>query len=85
MALDRAQVLFFLLDASYLGLGQGFHDRYDPFVRRLHESTAPLEDVFIVAPASGFIQIVRAAGTASVFPFYTLLAGLLIIMVRAVV
>jgi hypothetical protein len=43
-----------------------------------------LEDVFIVAPASGFTRIARAARSTSVFPFETLLAGLLI-MVRAVV
>lgn len=77
-------VLFFFLDAYYLGLEHGFRDRYNNFVRRLHEGTATLEDVFIVAPASGFARVMRAAGSTSVFPFYTLLAGLLI-MVRAVV
>ena len=70
--------------AYYLGLEQSFRDRYNNFVRRLHEGTATLEDVFIVAPASGFGRIVRAAGSTSVYPFYTLLAALLV-MVRAVV
>ncbi len=77
-------VLFFFLDAYYLGLEHGFRDRYNEFVRRLHGGTATVEDVFIVAPPSGFGCTARAARSTSVFPFYVLLGGLLV-LVRSVV
>ncbi len=63
---------------------QGFRDRYNEFVRRLHAGTATVEDVFIVAPASGFALTIRAARSMSVLPFYLLLAALLVLVRVAV-
>ncbi len=76
--------LFYFLDSYYLGLEQGFRDRYNEFVRKLHEERASLEDVFIVCPAAGFALTMRAARSMSVLPFYLLLAALLVLVRFAV-
>jgi len=74
--------LFFLLDAYYLGLEQQFRDRYNVFIRKLHEDNADIEDVFIVAPSGGFTASMKgtfvACGSVSVWPFYVLLALMLL-------
>ncbi len=33
-------ILFYFLDSYYLGLERGFRDRYNEFVRKLHEERA---------------------------------------------
>jgi hypothetical protein len=69
--------LFLLLDAYYLGLEREFRDAYNAFVKKLHSGEATVEDVFILAPASGLKPRVRAVGSAilseSVWPFYAFL------------
>lgn len=77
--------LFFLLDAYYLGLERQFRDRYNGFIGKLHEDKAGVEDVFIVTPGGGLSGTVKAAfgacGSVSVWPFYLLLA-LMLLLVR---
>lgn len=74
--------LFFLLDAYYLGLERQFRDRYNDFIRKLHEGKAEVEDVFIVTPGGGLSGTIKAAlgacGSVSVWPFYSLLALMLL-------
>jgi len=69
--------LFLFLDAYYLGLEREFRSHYNAFVRKLHTGEAAIEDVFIVAPVSGFNSRVRAVGGAllsdSVWLFYVFL------------
>jgi len=81
-------LLFFLLDAYYLGMERQFRDRYNTFIKKLHTGEAEVEDVFIVAPGSGFVQSIKAGlaacGSVSVWPFYGLLA-LMLLAVRTLV
>lgn len=74
--------LFFLLDAYYLGLERQFRDRYNDFIAKLHEGNAEVEDVFIVTPGGGLTGSMKAAsmacGSVSVWPFYFLLALMLL-------
>jgi hypothetical protein len=74
--------LFFLLDAYYLGLERLFRNRYNDFIAKLHEGTAEIEDVFIVTPGAGISGTMKAAleacGSVSVWPFYLLLALMLV-------
>lgn len=76
-------VLFFALDAYYLGLERLLRSLYNDFIRKLHGGSATIEDVFIVSPGNGR-QIVRAAGEAagsfSIWPFYSLLACMLVLV-----
>lgn len=76
-------VLFFLLDAYYLGLERLFRDLYNTFIRKLHANEATVDDVYIVNPGTSD-AILKAAGGAilslSVWPFY----GLLLLMLALV-
>lgn len=73
--------LFFLLDAYYLGLERQFRERYNAFIGKLHDGAAEVDDVFIVTPG-GPISSMKgtfvACGSVSVWPFYTLLALMLL-------
>jgi len=74
--------LFFLLDAYYLGLERQFRERYNDFIGKLHGGTAEIGDVFIVTPGGGLSGSVKAAfvacGSVSIWPFYVLLALMLL-------
>jgi hypothetical protein len=76
-------VLFFFLDAYYLGLERLFRDVYNGFIRKLHAGTATIEDVFIIAPG-GIGAVLRSAGAASlslsIWPFYGLLVVMLLLV-----
>ena len=81
-------LLFFLLDAYYLGMERQFRDRYNAFISKVHDGTARVEDIFIVTPGGGFWQslwtALRACGSVSVWPFYGLLA-LMLLAVRSLI
>lgn len=77
-------VLFGLLDAYYLLLEKAFREKYNEFIKKVHDSTATIDDMFIVAPSSG-VRVVtsewlKAAGSISIWPFYSLLLIMLIIV-----
>src|SRR6266849_609668 len=80
--------LFFLLDAYYLGLERQFRERYNTFIKKLHEEKAKVDDVFIVTPggdlADTLWEAFKACGSVSVWPFYILLA-LILLAVRTYV
>ena len=76
-------VLFFFLDSYYLGLERRFRDLYNDFIRKLHSNSATIDDVFIVNPGTlGVILLstVKAYFSLSVWPFYGLLAVMLVIV-----
>jgi len=77
-------VLFFFLDSYYLGLEHGFRARYDDFIHKLHAASATIEDVFIVTPEASLWETVKATfkacGSISIWPFYGLLALMLVIV-----
>ena len=81
-------VLFFFLDAYYLGLEQRFRDKYNGFIKKLHTETAAMDDLFIVTPGAGARKTIKATVGAfwsiSVWPFYGLLT-LMLIVVKALV
>ena len=72
-------VLFFSLDAYYLGLERQFIVLYNEFIRKLHADAATIDDVFIVK-AGSTCTIVKAATKAtlsfSIWPFYSLLLAM---------
>ncbi len=75
-------LLFLFLDSYYLGLEKRFRDRYNDFIRKLHSGEATVEDLFIVTPGQGASVFAKATAAAlislSVWPFYGLLAGMLL-------
>ena len=80
-------ILFFALDAYYLGLERSFRSAYGEFVRKLHAGLATIDDVFILHPASGppglMFTVFRAMLSISVWPFYATLAVLLALVAEA--
>lgn len=76
--------LFLLLDAYYLSLERQFRTVYNDFIRKLHFGNATVEDVFYVTPHTGVsatsVNILRAGGSISIWPFYVLLALMLLVM-----
>ena len=74
-------VLFFSLDAYYLGLERLFRGLYNDSICRLHEDGVTVEDAFIVSRGSS-PAVLRAAAKAtvsfSIWPFYLLLEVMLV-------
>ena len=74
-------LLFLFLDSYYLGLEQRFRDSYNTFINKLHTGTAKIDDVFIVNTGEGLCltleSTLKAALSPSVWPFYTLLLGMI--------
>lgn len=77
-------MLFLLLDSYYLCLERQFRTLYNDFIRKLHFGSATVDDVFFVAPRVGTgatsLSIVRAGASIAVWPFYLLLAVMLLIV-----
>lgn len=77
-------VLFFFLDAYYLGLERRFRANYDTFIRKLHSGTADMEDIFIITLEQGLGKTLEATFKAcisiSVWVFYGFLLIMLIIV-----
>ncbi len=77
-------LLFFFLDAYYLGLEQRFRDSYNIFIKKLHTGDARIEDIFIINPGKGVCSTITATIKAmfslSVIPFYILLVLMLYIV-----
>lgn len=77
-------VLFGVLDSYYLLLERAFRGRYNDFVKKIHDQTATIDDVFIVAPASGLkvttCEWLLACISVSVWPFYSLLIVMLVVV-----
>ncbi len=77
-------VLFLVLDSYYLHMERLFRDGYNEFVRKLHFGSANVEDIFYLGPRTGISStsagMAKAASSISVWPFYGLLALLLVVM-----
>ncbi len=77
-------ILFLLLDAYYLSLEIRFRDRYNEFIKKLHDDQANIEDLFMVSPGKGFKYIAKSTTKAilsfSVWPFYVLLVVMMFVI-----
>ena len=77
-------LLFFFLDTYYLSLERQFREVYNSFIRKLHHGEATVEDVFYITPKTGlsntFFQFIKATGSISIWPFYTLLIVMLFVI-----
>jgi hypothetical protein len=74
-------ILFFLLDAYYLGQERSFRGTYNEFIKRIHKGSATTSDLYIVIPMKGTNVVkatVEAATSFSIYPFYITLTLLLI-------
>lgn len=76
--------LFLLLDSYYLALERQFRAIYNDFIQKLHFGNATVDDVFFIAPKTGVAatswNMLCAGGSISVWPFYGLLALMLLVV-----
>ena len=74
-------ILFFVLDAYYLALEQGFRNSYNNFIKKLHNDELNSEDLYAVKPSGNlFFLFLKSLKSFSVYPFYlTLLIMILLI------
>lgn len=64
-------LLFFALDAYYLGLERMFRASYKDFIRKLHNKSLVTDDLFIIKPLGEQTKItLESLISPSVFPFY---------------
>jgi hypothetical protein len=77
-------MLFFFLDAYYLGLEHRFRTLYNDFMDKLHASTATISDVYTLrlsgSMKTALLSTARAFTSLSMWPFYGLLTSMLIIV-----
>jgi hypothetical protein len=75
-------ILFFLLDAYYLGQERSFRAIYNSFIQRLNAGNANKNDLFSLTPIRGFnvVQMTfEAISSFAIYPFYLTLIILLIL------
>ena len=73
-------LMFFVLDVYYLSLERGFRSSYSEFVKKLHNNSLRLEDLFLFDSGDVGSQVVKAISSFSVWPFYGLLTGGIILV-----
>jgi len=82
-------LLFLFLDSYYLGLEQRFRSKYNEFIKKIHDESATIEDVFIVNPGSGFkinvLSTIEALLSISVYPFYIVLFVMLFVTQKYII
>jgi hypothetical protein len=70
-------LLFFVLDAYYLGLEKGFRESYSSFIQKLHDGRLRPEDLYVIALSKGVQKhTLRALISFSIWPFYGTLLGM---------
>jgi len=78
-------VVFLVLDAYYLALERCFRMSYNTFVNKLTGGHLKPEDVYMVSPeGSVWKELIRALGSFSIWPFYTMLA-LMIVLAKVLI
>lgn len=64
-------ILFFFLDVYYLALEKGFRESYNNFVKKVHQKTAQIEDLYVVKVDGDMcIQRSDAMASFSIWGFY---------------
>jgi len=66
--------MFLVLDIYYLSLERGFRCSYANFVKKLHDNTWKLDDLYLFDPGDVGSQVINAFSSFSIWPFYGLLS-----------
>lgn len=76
-------LLFFFLDAYYLGLERDFRSLYNKFIRNIHTGNVSADEVFTISVEGSFahtaVLVANSMLSPSIFPFYTLLLVMLVV------
>lgn len=72
--------LFVALDAYYLAMEKGFRNAYNEFVKKVHDGTLGVEDLYLVQPKGEASKLqLEALQSFSVWGFYLVLAILIML------
>lgn len=64
-------ILFFVLDSYYLALEKGFRDSHNSFIKKMHDGTLEVSDLFVMAPSGNATKsFFKAVSSFSIWPFY---------------
>ena len=78
-------ILFVALDAYYLAMEKGFRNAYNRFVKKVHEGTLKVDDLYSVRPEGGASKLQwEAFKSFSVWGFYLVLL-IMILLARSLV
>jgi len=67
-------ILFFVLDAYYLSLEKRFRDAHNNFIKKMHDGTLIVSDLFVMAPSGNQKKaFFKAMSSFSIWPFYVTL------------
>lgn len=67
-------ILFFILDVYYLALEKRFRDSYNNFIRKAHNGTVTVYDLFVINPSNKRVKsFFKAIISFSIWPFYLIL------------
>jgi len=76
--------LFLILDSYYLGLERHFRQIYNNFIQKLHSNNVKVNDLYLLVPhedyCSSLTSTIYAFYSLSIWPFYGLIAIMLIIV-----
>jgi len=82
-------LLFFILDSYYLGLERHFRHIYNKFIQKLHSDNVSINDLYLLVPhtdyGSSISSTINAFYSLSIWPFYGLIALMLIIVRIAII
>ncbi|MCK5058003.1 MAG: hypothetical protein KAT34_15215 [Candidatus Aminicenantes bacterium] len=72
--------LFLILDTYYLALERMFRQTYNNFIEKLHGSEVVSSDLYAVIPSGNHIKIFfESVLSFSIWPFYLMLIGMILI------
>lgn len=67
-------ILFFALDAYYLSLEKRFRDAHNSFIKKMHDGTLIVSDLFVMTPSGNPKKaFFKAMLSFSIWPFYVTL------------
>lgn len=74
--------VFFYLDCFYLSNEKGFRDRYNHFIKKLHEGNATNPDLFVIEPIKKITScdIFSKIESKSIWPFYGFILAMILII-----
>jgi hypothetical protein len=75
-------ILFFLLDAYYLGQERSFRAIYNDFIEKLQTGKAQTKDLFVLKPLRGssiITSLYKATFSFAIYPFYLTLVVTVIV------
>ncbi|MBI4797140.1 MAG: hypothetical protein HY794_00040 [Desulfarculus sp.] len=73
-------IIFCLLDMFYLSLEKGFREQYNEIVKKLHEGTLEVKELFIIKPPLNYLSFSRCLTTFKSWSIWLAYPGVLLVV-----